>query len=112
MALKAVGIADHQRLDTHSLRRAFCTTAEREGVPADVGRRVTGHRTRAMWEHYQEQAVGDDLRAVVERVHRARKICLPKASQEETATKEEGPANCRAFKSLRGDSNSRPHHYE
>jgi len=39
---------------------------------SDVGRRVTGRETRAMWEHYQAQAVGDDLHDVVDRVHAAR----------------------------------------
>ncbi|MCW8137296.1 MAG: site-specific integrase [Planctomycetota bacterium] len=71
--LRELGIPDQERLDLHSLRRAFCSAAERAGVPVDVGRRVTGHATRQMWEHYQAESVGDDLHEVVERV-RARRF--------------------------------------
>lgn len=74
--LLAIGVVDASRLDVHSLRRAFVATAERAGVPCDVGRRVTGHASRAMWDTYQAQAVGDDLRGVVEAV-RARRVATP-----------------------------------
>jgi len=72
-AVVAVGIPDGERLDLHSLRRAFVASAERAGVATDVGRRVTGHRTRAMWDHYQAEAVSDDLHAAVAQV-RARRF--------------------------------------
>ena len=71
-AVEALGIADPERLDTHSLRRSFCTTAERLNFPVDVARRVSGHKSRQMFEHYQQQAVGDDLHRVVEGVSGAR----------------------------------------
>ncbi|MGE3527910.1 MAG: tyrosine-type recombinase/integrase [Methyloceanibacter sp.] len=76
-AMTALKFADPERLDTHSLRRAFVATAERVGVPIDVGRRVTGHETRAMWDRYQSQSVGDDLHEVVNRVHERRQKTLP-----------------------------------
>jgi hypothetical protein len=45
-----------------------------------VGRRVTGHKTLGMYQHYQEQAVGDDLHAVVQSVHNRRARPSPKSS--------------------------------
>lgn len=65
---KALKIPDAERLDTHSLRRAFCADAHRAGVPDDVTRRLTGHETQAMLMHYQRDAVGDDLRAAQAKV--------------------------------------------
>lgn len=76
-ATKEIGIKDRKRLDTHSLRRAFVATSDRAGIPTDVGRRVTGHSTRTMWDRYQSQAVGDDLREVVSRVSEIRKAAAP-----------------------------------
>lgn len=102
-ALKELKIPDPERLDTHSLRRAWCATAERNGVPVDVGRRVTGHRTRAMWDHYQAEAVGDDLRQAVETVAAARRVPQEVPSHPEAA---------QANSSLRWDLNPQPHHYE
>lgn len=80
-AIKDLGIVDGHRLDTHSFRRAFVASAERSGVPGDVGRRITGHETQAMWEHYQSQAVGDDLHAVVNQIHDKRESLSPRPSQ-------------------------------
>lgn len=71
-ALAALEVPDAARLDVHSFRRAFVSAAERAGIPTDVGRRVTGHKTRAMWDRYQAATVGDDLRAVVDRVRSSR----------------------------------------
>lgn len=72
IAVRAIGIPDPERLDVHSLRRAFVASCDRAGVPSDVGRRVTGHKTRAMWEHYQAGYAGDDLHEAVAAV-RARR---------------------------------------
>ncbi|MDF1664748.1 MAG: site-specific integrase [Planctomycetota bacterium] len=80
-AVKALGIPDGDRLDTHSFRRAFVASAERSGVPGDVGRRITGHETQAMWEHYQSQAVGDNLHQAVNAIHDKRASLSPRPSQ-------------------------------
>lgn len=80
VGVKAIGIEDAERLDTHSLRRAFVATAERAGIACDVGRRVTGHASRQMWDLYQAQAVGDNVRAVVDTVHDVRARALHPAA--------------------------------
>lgn len=67
-AVKALRIADHERLDTHSFRRAFVSHAARAGLPNDVTRRLTGHESPSMLAHYQKESVGDDLRAAQEQV--------------------------------------------
>ena len=67
-AIKALKIADHERLDTHSFRRAFVSHAARAGRPNDVTRRLTGHESPSMLAHYQKESVGDDLRAAQEQV--------------------------------------------
>lgn len=92
--LAAIGVEDPERLDTHSLRRAFVATAERAGIPCDVGRRVTGHASRQMWDKYQELAIGDDTRAVVDAVHAARARAIPgmQAPQPEPASLQHHPA--------------------
>lgn len=82
-ATKAVGIADHERLDHASFRRGWVTAAHREGIPADVARQQTGHSNLAVHLGYMANAQGDDLGEVVERVaaRRARHRA-PSASQE------------------------------
>lgn len=72
-ALKGVGIADPENLDTHSLRRAWITTATRQGVPTALAMRVTGHKELKVFHGYQRNAVGDDLTGAVHAVHQARK---------------------------------------
>ncbi len=73
-AIKAVGIADAENVDTHSLRRAWVRTAKRQGVPDAVGMRVTGHKEQQVYDGYDRNSGGDDLREVVQRVHDARRL--------------------------------------
>mgnify|MGYP001421560804 CR=1 FL=1 len=96
--LEAIKVPDPERLDTHSLRRAFVATAERAGVATDVGRRVTGHATRAMWDHYQAQAVGDDLHQVVEVVREQRSKVGPASHKPPTAEPSEALESARKSK--------------
>jgi len=65
-AVEAVGIADGERVDTHSFRRYACGALIRSGVSLGVAMRLTGHKSPAMFMHYQAQWVGDDLRAAVD----------------------------------------------
>jgi integrase len=51
----------------HDLRRSFVTNARRRGVPESVVMRMSGHRTRAVFDRYNiiEE---DDLRDAVKRI--------------------------------------------
>ena len=74
--IAALGIPDGERLDVHSMRRAFATDSHRAAVPVDVARRATGHETVAMYHHYQREAGGDDVAEVYRAVadYRARAV--------------------------------------
>ena len=48
----------------HDLRRSFITRARRVGVPESVVMRMSGHRTRAVFERYNVVDT-QDLRAAV-----------------------------------------------
>lgn len=84
-ALDALKIADRENLDTHSLRRAWVGTAKRQGIADVVGMQVTGHKTRAVYDGYARNAVGDDLRGVVLRVHDARRAAPTGAPTDQAA---------------------------
>ena len=51
----------------HDLRRSFVTNARRRGVPESVVMKMSGHRTRAVFDRYNiiEE---DDLRDAVQRI--------------------------------------------
>ena len=51
----------------HDLRRSFVTNARRRGVPESVVMRMSGHRTRAVFERYNI-VEEDDLRDAVKRI--------------------------------------------
>ena len=57
----------------HDLRRSFVTNARRHGVPESVVMRMSGHRTRSVFERYNiiEEA---DLRETVKRIEAGRGI--------------------------------------
>lgn len=82
-AIAAVGIADPENLDTHSLRRAWVSTAKEQEVPDTVGMRVTGHREREVYDGYARNAAFKRAtRDAVERVHRARVAAGAKTSTQ------------------------------
>ena len=51
----------------HDLRRSFVTNARRRGVPESVVMRMSGHRTRAVFDRYNI-VEEDDLRDAVKRI--------------------------------------------
>jgi len=51
----------------HDLRRSFVTNARRRGVPESVVMKMSGHRTRAVFERYNI-VEEDDLRDAVKRI--------------------------------------------
>ena len=62
--LRAVKAAELHGLWFHDLRRSFITRARRVGVPESVVMRMSGHRTRAVFERYNVVDT-QDLRAAV-----------------------------------------------
>ena len=48
-------------------------TSRREGIPAALAMKHTGHEDVKVFHGYQRNAVGDDMHAVAARVHEARK---------------------------------------
>ena len=67
-ACKAAGLSG---VWFHDLRRSFVTNARRYGVPESVVMRMSGHKTRAVFERYNVVAE-EDLRAAVQRIEGAR----------------------------------------
>ncbi len=59
----------------HDLRRSFVTNARRRGVPESVVMRMSGHRTRSVFERYNI-VEEDDLREAVKRIEAG----IPKSS--------------------------------
>ena len=62
--LRSVQAAELHGLWFHDLRRSFITRARRVGVPESVVMRMSGHRTRAVFERYNVVDT-EDLRAAV-----------------------------------------------
>jgi len=61
---RAVDAAGLHGLWFHDLRRSFITRARRVGVPESVVMKMSGHRTRAVFERYNVVDT-QDLRAAV-----------------------------------------------
>lgn len=89
-AIKRTGIADPENLDVHSFRRAWVATATAQGAPMFNAMRVTGHSQVDVFQGYQRNAVGLDLREITDSVHEARAGLAspsqnsPKSSREKT----------------------------
>jgi hypothetical protein len=65
-ACRAAGLED---VWFHDLRRSFTTNARRRGAPESVVVRLSGHRTRAVFDRYNVVVVSDeDLRAAVRQI--------------------------------------------
>src|SRR5438309_653011 len=64
----------------HDLRRSFVTNARRRGVPESVVMRMSGHRTRAVFDRYNI-VEDDDLREAVKRIEAGRAISAPGSGQ-------------------------------
>ena len=102
-AVKAIpDIKDPERLDVTSFgRRGFVASAHRAGVPPDVARRQTGHRTLAAHMVYTRNAEGDDLHEVVALV-RERRAASGRKRQEESDPQALEPQGAHKFLSDMG----------
>ncbi len=65
----------------HDLRRSFITNARRRGVPESVIMRVTGHKTRAVFERYNIISE-EDLRDAISTLEMGRRAELAQGEQE------------------------------
>ena len=97
-AVKAIpSIKDPERLDVTSFgRRGFVASAHRAGVPPDVARRQTGHKTLAAHMVYTRNAEGDDLHEVVALV-RSRRPATGRSRQEDSGCQVESPQEPQRF---------------
>jgi integrase len=71
MFARAIDEANLEGLWFHDLRRSFVTNARRHGVPESVVMRISGHKTRAVFDRYNIVSE-DDLRAAVSRIEASR----------------------------------------
>ncbi|MFO0585631.1 MAG: site-specific integrase [Anaeromyxobacter sp.] len=72
MLKRSVARAGLKGIWFHDLRRSFVTNARRRGVPESVVMKLTGHRTRSVFDRYNIIDEGD-LKAAVEQIDRARR---------------------------------------
>ncbi len=63
--------ADLEHIWFHDLRRSFITNARRRGVPESVAMRMSGHKTRSVFDRYNVVSE-DDLRDAVDRIEAGR----------------------------------------
>ena len=79
----------------HDLRRSFVTNARRHGVPESVVMRMSGHRTRSVFERYNiiEE---EDLREAVKRIEAGRAIGPSGSGQDLDKVAENEPRSSKA----------------
>jgi len=77
-ALNATGLSG---IWFHDLRRSFVTNARRRGVPESVVMKMSGHRTRSVFDRYNI-VEDDDLREAVKRIEAGRAIRAPGSGQD------------------------------
>ena len=68
---RAVKAANLDGLWFHDLRRSFVTNARRRGIPESVIMRMTGHKTRLVFDRYNI-VNEDDMRSAVQTLDAAR----------------------------------------
>ena len=78
---KAKKAAELEHIWFHDLRRSFITNARKRGVPESVIMRMSGHRTRAVFDRYNI-VCEDDLREAVELIEFARNKELKRAKKK------------------------------
>ena len=103
---RAVDAAGLRGLWFHDLRRSFITRARRVGVPESVVMKMSGHRTRAVFERYNVV----DTRTCERQCARSRILDTPPETPKPHRL---STGRASAFRELRGqDLNLRPSGYE
>ncbi|HUJ27031.1 MAG TPA: site-specific integrase, partial [Myxococcales bacterium] len=91
---RAVKAADLAGVWFHDLRRSFVTNARRRGVPESVVMKMSGHRTRAVFDRYNI-VEDDDLREAVKRIE-AGHASAPGSGQDLDKVTENGSRDSKA----------------
>jgi len=86
MFKKACEAAELEGVWFHDLRRSFITNARRRGVAESVVMRMSGHKTRNVFERYNV-VNEEDLRSAVERIELGREAELAEADSEDSKKK-------------------------
>src|SRR5262249_44812695 len=81
MFYQACRKAKLQGLWFHDLRRSFVTNARRRGIPESVVMRMSGHRTRNVFDRYNIVS-DEDLKAALLRIEHGQKAELSEFRQE------------------------------
>jgi integrase len=69
--LRQIGVKDVDRLDTHSIRRRAPVCLDRNGVSRQVGKRIGGWETDALYDHYARNSVDQAHIAAAGVLHKA-----------------------------------------
>jgi len=79
--LKAREAAKLKQVRFHDLRRSFVTNARKRGVPESVVMRMSGHRTRSVFDRYNIISE-EDLREAVGKIEQGRESELKEAEED------------------------------